>query len=111
MRFITSDVSDIRITAHMSGYSHNCAYEQISGYSHKQEASRQLATMIGQNPFIRHRQHQRCGPEDPGHETQDEELCFICQMTIDGLAYNESIPLLRCSHYYHTVCIDTGQET
>jgi hypothetical protein len=69
--------------------------------------------MIGQNPTIRLQPAATpiFDPDDPVYATQDEELCVICQMTIDGLGYNEAISLLRCKHYYHTVCIDTWQAT
>ena len=73
-----------------------------------QEASRQLATMISNNPSIRLQPAvpAELDPDSPTYETQEEELCVICQMTIDN-GYNESISLLRCNHYYHTTCIDT----
>ena len=78
-----------------------------------QEASRQLATMVTNNPAIRLQPPAppEFDPDSPIYETQDEELCVICQMTIDGLGYNESISLLRCNHYYHTTCIDTWHAT
>ena len=76
----------------------------------QQEASRQLATMIGHNPSVRLQPAAPYNIEEDG-DAQENECCVICQLEIDDAVYTESISLLRCKHYFHMVCIDTWQAT
>jgi hypothetical protein len=57
--------------------------------------------MIGHNPSIH---LQPLTPE----ELQDDEMCVVCHMTYED---NETVSLLRCTHYFHTTCIDAWQAT